>query len=228
MKAMAVLNMNRIESFFIIAVFVISLCSMEWTICQGYNPAMLNKFPSQSYLISIDPYHAPVIYNSRTKSVALFANNPRGGGPSKSKSKPTGKKQSTSTNPRKLGPPNASLKANPTRLSRTKPDRSSQELQRQSDSLDEDAQSPSPLVSKQKNYAAKTIFGQNIIACRDFSIDTQKTFTFEGSYEDINIAPIFGLPEIAFIGRSNVGKVQYHRNWKKTNNIKLMFSLECL
>lgn len=59
---------------------------------------------------------------------------------------------------------------------------------------------------KNINFSVQTILGQNIINCRDFSPEGPKTFSFEGSYESIKEAPIFGFPEVAFIGRSNVGK----------------------
>ena len=55
-----------------------------------------------------------------------------------------------------------------------------------------------------KNFARQTIWGQNIINCRSFNIESQRKFEFMGSFtKDV---PIFPLPEIAFLGRSNVGK----------------------
>jgi len=60
--------------------------------------------------------------------------------------------------------------------------------------------------SAKKNFSVQTILGENIINCRDFSPEGAKTVTFVGSYESINQAPEFGFPEVAFIGRSNVGK----------------------
>jgi len=59
---------------------------------------------------------------------------------------------------------------------------------------------------KNLNFAKKNALGQNIINCRDFNIDGQRTFEYIGGYNDIDKMPVFGLPEIAFIGRSNVGK----------------------
>ena len=56
------------------------------------------------------------------------------------------------------------------------------------------------------NFAKKNALGQNIINCRDFNIDGQRTFEYIVGYNDIDKMPVFGLPEIAFIGRSNVGK----------------------
>lgn len=52
----------------------------------------------------------------------------------------------------------------------------------------------------------KNIFGQNIINCRNFAVDAPKIFHFVGSYDNHILAPKFPVPEIAFIGRSNVGK----------------------
>lgn len=52
---------------------------------------------------------------------------------------------------------------------------------------------------RQKNYASKSISGESIIDCRRFSLDSVKTFTFEGSYDDTMIAPVFGLPGIEII-----------------------------
>jgi ABC-type multidrug transport system fused ATPase/permease subunit len=52
----------------------------------------------------------------------------------------------------------------------------------------------------------KTIFGENIINCRDFSIEGARSFEFVGGFNSAATAPVLGLPEIAFIGRSNVGK----------------------
>lgn len=57
-----------------------------------------------------------------------------------------------------------------------------------------------------KSFASTTIAGENIVNCRSFTLDNIKSFKFEGSYDNSMVAPIFGLPEIAFIGRSNVGK----------------------
>lgn len=57
-----------------------------------------------------------------------------------------------------------------------------------------------------KNTAVQTILGENIINCRDFSVDSPKKFEFLCSHNTIEAIPIYPLPEIAFVGRSNVGK----------------------
>jgi ribosome biogenesis GTP-binding protein YsxC/EngB len=54
--------------------------------------------------------------------------------------------------------------------------------------------------------ARKSIFGENIISCREFSLSTPKTFEYISSYKTLNSMPLLSLPEFAFIGRSNVGK----------------------
>ena len=59
---------------------------------------------------------------------------------------------------------------------------------------------------QQLSFAKKTVWGQNIINCRRFSLDTQKRFTFLGSFTSTKAAPVYPSPEVAFIGRSNVGK----------------------
>lgn len=40
-----------------------------------------------------------------------------------------------------------------------------------------------PVLTKTKSYAVTTILGQNIINCRLFSLETQKQFSFLGSYK---------------------------------------------
>jgi len=57
-----------------------------------------------------------------------------------------------------------------------------------------------------KNFATQTVWGQNVITCRDFSLDTPKKYDFLGSYTSAKSAPIHPSPEVAFLGRSNVGK----------------------
>jgi GTP-binding protein len=52
----------------------------------------------------------------------------------------------------------------------------------------------------------KTILGENIVRCRDFKIDGMKTYEFLGSFLSSREMPFCGVPEIAFLGRSNVGK----------------------
>lgn len=54
--------------------------------------------------------------------------------------------------------------------------------------------------------AKTTILGDNLIECRDFSLTTAKIFEYVNSYKTLNSMPALGLPEFAFIGRSNVGK----------------------
>lgn len=50
------------------------------------------------------------------------------------------------------------------------------------------------------------ILGQNVVTCRDFSVNSAKTAEFVGSYPAVEQMPIFSIPELAFLGRSNVGK----------------------
>lgn len=52
----------------------------------------------------------------------------------------------------------------------------------------------------------RNIIGQGKISCREFSLDTHKTFSFVSSYHHLNEIPTFPIPEIALVGRSNVGK----------------------
>lgn len=56
------------------------------------------------------------------------------------------------------------------------------------------------------NFAKKTVWGQNLINCRSFNIDGVKKFDFLGSFNSMKALPVFPLPEISFLGRSNVGK----------------------
>ena len=65
---------------------------------------------------------------------------------------------------------------------------------------------PAQHEQKPQNFASKTITGETIIECRDFNIDAQREFEFCGGYKNLATLPVYGLPEIAFIGRSNVGK----------------------
>lgn len=76
--------------------------------------------------------------------------------------------------------------------------------QRKEDEKNLVAFEPAPEVSM--NFAQKTIWGQNIIDIRKFNIDKPKTFEFLGSYASLDSMPTYPLPEIAFLGRSNVGK----------------------
>jgi len=57
-----------------------------------------------------------------------------------------------------------------------------------------------------KVFAKRSLFGQNIITCRDFNVEGKKSFDFIGGFKDLKSAPIYGVPEVCFIGRSNVGK----------------------
>lgn len=56
------------------------------------------------------------------------------------------------------------------------------------------------------NFAKKTVWGQNMINCRKFNMDSIKKFEFLGSFNTMRALPVFPLPEITFLGRSNVGK----------------------
>ncbi len=59
-------------------------------------------------------------------------------------------------------------------------------------------------ITLNRLFLSKTIWGQNIIRCRPISVNSQKKFRYLGSYHaDI---PTFSLPEVVFLGRSNVGK----------------------
>ena len=55
-----------------------------------------------------------------------------------------------------------------------------------------------------KSLAQKNILGQNIINCRQFSLDSTKVFDFVGSFKSLNSIPIYSIPEIAFIGMNIV------------------------
>jgi ribosome biogenesis GTP-binding protein YsxC/EngB len=81
------------------------------------------------------------------------------------------------------------------------------------DSFSEDEVRPEPRKqetgkgkAKAKVYAQQTIWGQAIINCRPFKIDGKRTFEYLGSHADVKDVPTYALPEIAFLGRSNVGK----------------------
>ena len=70
-----------------------------------------------------------------------------------------------------------------------------------------ESSSKEPVTPRPSNIRPKqSITGQNIITCREFSLDDQKHFEYIGGFKDIQSAPVYGFPEIAFIGRSNVGK----------------------
>lgn len=70
---------------------------------------------------------------------------------------------------------------------------------------------PAPLGGKKaasvgSSFQKKNILGMNMITCRDFSTTSTKTCDFAGSYTSVEDMPMYSLPELAFIGRSNVGK----------------------
>jgi GTP-binding protein len=79
-------------------------------------------------------------------------------------------------------------------------------VSRSSPSAERDQSQLLPRDSSAINVASQTIWGQNIINCRSFSLEGPKTCTFLGSYMTMQSAPVWPLPEIAFVGRSNVGK----------------------
>ncbi len=57
-----------------------------------------------------------------------------------------------------------------------------------------------------RNFAKQTITGQNIIEVRNFNLEGKRDFEFLGGYNSLQEAPKYPLAEIAFLGRSNVGK----------------------
>lgn len=71
---------------------------------------------------------------------------------------------------------------------------------------EEEVVSPVVEEKKGKNYAMQSITGQNIVVCRTFNLDSRKEFEFIGSYRSLPSMPIYPVPDIAFVGRSNVGK----------------------
>jgi GTP-binding protein len=78
------------------------------------------------------------------------------------------------------------------------------ERKRERREKERNAQSTAPVPTQ--HLTQKTIWGQNIINCRTFKVDEAKTFNFLGSFKSNEAIPIYPVPEIAFIGRSNVGK----------------------
>lgn len=52
----------------------------------------------------------------------------------------------------------------------------------------------------------RSITGVDIVNCRSFSINELKDFSFIGSFSGLNSMPVSFVPEISFVGRSNVGK----------------------
>lgn len=65
---------------------------------------------------------------------------------------------------------------------------------------DEDARQAQGRISNGVQKAQQNILGQNIINCRQFSLDSSKVFDFIGSFKSLNSIPIYSIPEIAFIG----------------------------
>ena len=65
---------------------------------------------------------------------------------------------------------------------------------------------PPPKAKAKTVTKSMNILGQNVVQCRDFSIASAKTADFIGSYPSVDQMPIFSIPELAFLGRSNVGK----------------------
>ncbi len=59
-----------------------------------------------------------------------------------------------------------------------------------------------PLASK----GYRKILGQSIMECRSFKVDGLKSFKFDGSFREVEAMPRMAIPEIALLGRSNVGK----------------------
>ena len=48
----------------------------------------------------------------------------------------------------------------------------------------------------QKVFGQQTIWGQNIINCRSFSLEARRVFEYTGSFVSVNAVPIYPLPEI--------------------------------
>lgn len=65
---------------------------------------------------------------------------------------------------------------------------------------------PPPKAMSKSVTKNTNILGQNVVTCRDFSVSTPKIADFVGSYPSVEQMPIFSIPELAFLGRSNVGK----------------------
>ncbi len=65
---------------------------------------------------------------------------------------------------------------------------------------------PPPTAKTKSVTKSVNILGQNVVQCRDFSISSPKIANFIGSYPSVDQMPIFSIPELAFLGRSNVGK----------------------
>jgi ribosome biogenesis GTP-binding protein YsxC/EngB len=52
----------------------------------------------------------------------------------------------------------------------------------------------------------RTITGVDLVNCRSFSTKDPKEFKFIGSFGGLNAMPASSVPEVAFVGKSNVGK----------------------
>jgi ribosome biogenesis GTP-binding protein YsxC/EngB len=52
----------------------------------------------------------------------------------------------------------------------------------------------------------RTITGVDLVNCRSFSTKDPKEFKFIGSFGGLNAMPASSIPEVAFVGKSNVGK----------------------
>ena len=65
------------------------------------------------------------------------------------------------------------------------------------------------MIKLPKLLASTNILGENVILCRSFTIDSPKKFDFIGSFTDVSHIPICSAPEIALVGRSNVGKSSF-------------------
>ncbi len=76
---------------------------------------------------------------------------------------------------------------------------------------------------KVKSYAQQTIWGQNIINCRQFSIDDIQSIDFIGSYHDT--FPVYPHPEVAFLGRSNVGNQYTTYYCKHIYTINILYNI---
>lgn len=72
------------------------------------------------------------------------------------------------------------------------------------------ASMPQPIVEKPaaapRSFAPKTILGKDVTVIREFKLDSKRDFSFIGSYSNFDSIPRYSLAEIAFVGRSNVGK----------------------
>jgi ribosome biogenesis GTP-binding protein YsxC/EngB len=65
---------------------------------------------------------------------------------------------------------------------------------------------PQQVAKRPSSFGKRDIQGREILICRPFSVDSRKSFTAVGSYRSVEEIPTLSLPEVAFLGRSNVGK----------------------